>query len=413
MKKYVLMISDHGDPLAKLGGSQAGGQNNYVHQLALSLENRGWTVDVATHWCDKNVPQVEAFGERSRVIRIAAGYKGFVSKNELFEMMPAFFKEMEEILPLDQYDLIHSHYWISGILARQFRRKYDIPFIHTSHSLGIARQKATGVADERRLSYEKGILRSANRVIATTQNEKSLIHEFVKQPAPVDIIPIGVSSLFKPYPHKSVRSQLGLHGPSIVYAGRLEETKGVKTLLNAFRHLVRVGDLPDSTKLYLIGGDEDQIDSRGLPVNEEYRSLVKGIEQRVSFLGPKNQEELALYFSAATCSVVPSYYESFGMVAAEAQACGCPVIASRVGGLQDVVAEGETGLLVRPNDEEDLALTLEILLQNELIASRLGKQAARFADQVYRWPAIAQKIEKSYKEVLSHAAKKRFTSTSY
>lgn len=173
MNKKVLFISDHGDPLAKLGGKQAGGQNNYVYHLALAMENRGWDVDVITHWCDKDAPQIENFGKRAKVIRIKAGIKGFVSKNEMFQILPAFFKEIEEVAPLDQYDIIHTHYWLSGILGRQLRRKYNIPFVHTSHSLGAAKERATGERDERRFQYERTILRSANRVIATTNSEKA------------------------------------------------------------------------------------------------------------------------------------------------------------------------------------------------------------------------------------------------
>ncbi|MED2972654.1 glycosyltransferase [Fictibacillus sp. B-59209] len=414
MNKKVLFISDHGDPLAKLGGKQAGGQNNYVYHLALAMENRGWDVDVITHWCDKDAPQMEAFGKRSRVIRIQAGIKGFVSKNEMFQILPAFFKEIEELVPVEQYDIIHTHYWLSGILGRQLRRKYNIPFVHTSHSLGAAKERATGERDERRFQYERTILRSANRVIATTNSEKSLIHDFTKQPAPVDVIPIGVSPTFYPLNQKpAIKQKLDVHGPLVFYAGRLEETKGVETLLKAFRYLIQWGDVPSNTRLILAGGQKEEIGDDQLPIQEKQRSWVKGIERYVQFVGPKSQEELAEYFNAANVAVVPSYYESFGMVAAEAQACGCPVIASRVGGLQNVVVEGETGLLVNPKDAQDLALTLEIILNNNIIAQRLGKQASSLAERDYRWPNVAARVEQVYEEVLSGETRKRYTSFSY
>lgn len=414
MHKKVLFISDHGDPLAKLGGKQAGGQNNYVYHLALAMEDRGWDVDVLTHWCDADAPQIEEFGRRSRVIRVKAGVKGFVSKNEMFQILPAFFKEIEELVSLDQYDIIHTHYWLSGILGRQLRRKYNIPFVHTSHSLGAAKERATGEKDERREQYERTILRSANRVIATTNSEKSLIFEFAKQPAPVDVIPIGVSPTFAPLNQRAAMKQkLGVNGPLIFYAGRLEETKGVETLLQAFRYLIQWADVPPNTRLILAGGQKEEIGEDQLPVQEKQRSWVKGIERYVQFVGPKSQEELAEYFNAANVAVVPSYYESFGMVAAEAQACGCPVIASRVGGLQNVVVEGETGLLVSPKDAQDLALTLEIILNNDIIAQRLGKQASSLAERDYRWPNVAAKVEQVYEEVLSSETRKRYTSFSY
>ncbi|WP_047154371.1 glycosyltransferase [Aneurinibacillus tyrosinisolvens] len=412
--KRVLFISDHGDPLAKLGGVQSGGQNNYVLQLALSLEKRGWKVDVVTHWCEADAPRVEAFGDRCRVIRITAGYKGFVSKNEMYGMLPAFYKEMTRQLSIDDYDIVHTHYWLSGILGTWIREEYGTPFVHTSHSLGIAKEKATGVKDERRQDAEKAILSSANGVIATTNNERNLIGEFVDKPADVSVIPIGVAPSFQlQHNRPQLRRSLGYNGPLVFFAGRLEETKGVETLLNAFKRLKQRDGVPAHTKLVLAGGQQEAIDmERRAPRDEKIKQWINGIEEDVEFLGPKSQEELAILFNAATVTVVPSYYESFGMVAAEAQACGSPVIASRVGGLQNVVNEGETGLLVEPKNDEDLSLAIEVLTNNDLLAQRLGKQAAQLAKRDYQWSSISERIEGLYKEVLDEAAQ-RNTSVSY
>ena len=117
MKKKVLFISDHGDPLARLGGKQSGGQNNYVKQLALALDELGLNVDVVTHWCNPNTPQIEAFGENCRVIRIAAGHKGYMNKSEMINILPAFYREMQDLIPINTYDIVHSHYWISGLIG--------------------------------------------------------------------------------------------------------------------------------------------------------------------------------------------------------------------------------------------------------------------------------------------------------
>ena len=117
MKKKVLFISDHGDPLARLGGKQSGGQNNYVKQLALALDELGLSVDVVTHWSNPNTPQIEAFGENCRVIRIAAGHKGYMNKSEMINILPAFYREMQDLIPINTYDIVHSHYWISGLLG--------------------------------------------------------------------------------------------------------------------------------------------------------------------------------------------------------------------------------------------------------------------------------------------------------
>jgi D-inositol-3-phosphate glycosyltransferase len=408
VKKKVLFISDHGDPLAKLGGVQSGGQNNYVRQLALALEKQGAKVDVITHWCDSDAPHIEIFGDKCRVIRITAGYKGFVSKNEMHDMLPAFYAEMKKLLPLHTYDIVHTHYWLSGLLGIKLKEEYGLPFIHTSHSLGIAKRKATGIFDEVREEAEKDILQAANNIIATTNNEKDLIQEFTPSPAPISVIPIGVAPSFKAlYNRPQLRRQLGYTGPLVVFAGRLEETKGIHTLLEAFRLLLARGGAPERTKLVLAGGQVEAIDlERRQPLDEKLRQDIQGMEEHIEFVGPKSQEELALLFNAATVTVVPSYYESFGMVAAEAQACGSPVIASRVGGLQNVVNDGETGLLVEPKNAEDLSLAIESLISNDLLTQRLGKQATRLAMRDYQWPAISERIDNVYEEVLVNAAER-------
>ncbi|ERI10297.1 glycosyltransferase [Aneurinibacillus aneurinilyticus] len=408
MKKKVLFISDHGDPLAKLGGVQSGGQNNYVRQLALALEKQGAKVDVVTHWCDVEAPRTEAFGEHCRVIRIAAGHKGFVSKNEMHDMLPAFYAEMKKLLPLHTYDIVHTHYWLSGLLGKELEKEYGLPFVHTSHSLGIAKQKATGIRDEIRLNAEKEIMSIANGIVATTNNERNLICEFVSSPAPISVIPIGVATSFQArYNRPQLRKQLGYSGPLLVFAGRLEETKGIYELFDAFRVLIERRDAPRNTKLVIAGGQLEAIDiDKRQPLNEKLKQAIQGMEHYIEFVGPKCQEELALLFNAATATIVPSYYESFGMVAAEAQACGSPVIASRVGGLQNVVNDGETGLLVEPQNAEDLSLAIEALVTNNLLAQRLGKQATRLAKRDYQWPAISERINGVYEEVLANATER-------
>ncbi|WCK55602.1 glycosyltransferase [Aneurinibacillus sp. Ricciae_BoGa-3] len=403
MRKNILFISDHGDPLAKLGGVQSGGQNNYVRQLALALDRIGWRVDVVTHWSDEDTPRIEHFGDNCRVIRIEAGHKGFVSKNKMYTMLPAFYKEIKSSLSLKNYALVHTHYWLSGLLGQAIQKEYGIPFVHTSHSLGISKEMATGQRDEIRFAAERTVLSSAARIVATTVNEKSLIYEFAQAPSEVSVIPIGVASSFKPRFHRpQLRRSLGYNGPILVYAGRLEETKGIETLLKAMKIVCAREDVSPNLKLVLAGGQAEDIDPETkLPLPEKLRSLVMGIEDRVEFVGPKSQEELSVLFNAANLTVVPSYYESFGMVAAEAQACGSPVIASRVGGLQNVVMDGETGLLVEPKNPEDLALAIVALLNNDLLAQRMGKQAVELAKSDYQWPTISKRMAELYEEVLT------------
>ncbi len=396
MWKKILFISEHGDPLEKLGGKQAGGQNNYVKELALALGRRGIAVDVVTHWCNPDAPRVEKIGKLSRVFRIAAGHKGYIPKAEMFHLLPAFYNEIKKTLPLHRYDVVHSHYWMSGLLGLRLQREYGIPLVHTSHSLGIAKKMATGSVDEHRLEAEESILQSADKVIATTETEKKIILDFAGEEADIEVVSIGVAEEFQ---QSSKRKNSG--NPLLVYAGRLEETKGIHTLLDAFKKLKK--ETPDlETQLVLAGGDVEEIDLElGLPKNPTLREQVKGIEKSIHFIGPQSQEGLSALFQRATSVIVPSYYESFGMVAAEAQACGTPVIASAVGGLKDVVSHGITGLTVEPKNPEQLSQAMSTMVNDHLLARRLGREAAERAKRIFNWTSIAKNIDRTYEELLN------------
>ena len=395
MWKRILFISEHGDPLETLGGKQAGGQNNYVKELALALGRRGIAVDVITHWSNPSAPQVEKLGNMSRVIRFAAGHKGYIAKDKIYDLLPQFYDEIKNNLSIPKYDVVHSHYWMSGLLGLSLKEEFGIPLVHTSHSLGIAKKQATGTADPIRLAAEKKILTSANKVIATTEVEKQIIQDFAGPLTNIEVISIGVAKEFQSQvKKKSVTKKL------LVYVGSLEKTKGIGTLLDAFKKLKKENPELDA-KLVLAGGDKEEIDiNSGLPINPGLREQVKGIEEYIEFIGPQSQQGLSNLFSKATSVIVPSYYESFGMVAAEAQACGTPVIASGVGGLKDVVSHGKTGLQVKPKDPSQLATAMKTILKDNLLAKRLGREAGERAKRIFNWSSIAKEIDHTYEELL-------------
>ncbi|MBD7908075.1 glycosyltransferase [Sporosarcina sp. Sa3CUA8] len=370
------------------------GQNNYVKQLALALDARGHSVDVFTHWSNAESPQYETFGNRCRVIRVAAGKKKFVDKTEMLHLLPAFLNEMKVLQNLSDYDIMHTHYWLSGLLGSELSKEVKIPWVHTSHSLAIAKQRATGIKQPQRLKAERMILSKADAVIATTLDEKALIKATVKHPSPIRVLPIGVSPVFTPEPHS-------IHSPlTFTFAGRLEKTKGIYTLLRAFKLLSGSGLLEVPIRLRIIGGEPDQVDPQTkCAVSDELRAAVKGIEDHVDFLGCLPPERLAAHFRSSLAVIVPSYYESFGMVAAEAQACGSPVIASNVGGLGDIVINKETGLQVKPNSTSELASAMGLFTKRPDIAAQLGKKAAKFAQQNFNWKVIAKKVDKLYEGV--------------
>ncbi|MCM3744480.1 glycosyltransferase [Sporosarcina luteola] len=395
MKKRIVFISDHGDPLAPLGGEQAGGQNNYVKQLALSLDKRGHTVDVITHWADADTPSIEEFGSKCRVIRVSAGVKGFVPKNEMYNMLYDFYDEMRSCIDLASYDVMHTHYWLSGLLGAKVAEEYGLPWIHTSHSLAVAKEQATGVREEKRMNAEQLILQQADAVVATTATERKLIKSFVNSPSPINVIPIGVDKNFKP----SIQEERAQ--PYFAFAGRLEQTKGIYTLLHSFRLLLERHELPPSAKLVIAGGDPDKIDlQEKLPTCPKLKKAIRGLERHIEFIGARSQRQLAALFNEATAVIVPSTYESFGMVAAEAQACGSPVIASKVGGLQDVVRHRETGLHVQKENEEHLAFAMKLLAANRDFARSLGRRAAAYARREFDWDSVAKKMDGLYEVVM-------------
>lgn len=396
MQKTILFISDHGDPLAPLGSEQAGGQNNYVKQLALALENEGNSVDVVTHWANPYDPQFEKFGNNCRVIRIAAGQKRYVPKNDMIDLLPTFYEELKQTLNLASYDVIHTHYWLSGLLGSTIKKNYHMPWIHTNHSLGVAKQMATGLKEPTRLAAEKLILCSADRIVATTVNEKMLIRSFVENPSPIVVIRIGTDTHFRPY---NTKRTLSAH-PYFAFAGRLEKTKGIYTFINAFRTLAEKQEIPLATKLIIAGGDATNVNSfTNQPKRTKLKTAIKGLENRIEFIGTQSQQQLSSLFNNAVATVVPSYYESFGMVAAEAQACGRPVIASKVGGLKEIVKNRITGLHIEKGNDKDLAYAMKKLLFNPSLADHLGTEAAKFANLEFRWPVLAKKMNKLY-EVL-------------
>ena len=393
MKQKILFISDHGDPLIPLGSKQAGGQNNYVKHLALQLDAQGYSVDVVTHWCDEQKPAVEQLGENSKVYRFAAGQKGFVDKQQMFSILPRFYKEMTTILNINQYDVVHTHYWLSGVLALKLQKEYSFHWIHTNHSLAIAKEKGTGLVDQKRKYYEKLIMENANTILATTQNEKEQIENFAQKVNDISVVPVGVAPIYL----KDSGENQQFSFPYYFYAGRLETSKGIFDLLKAFKYMVKKHSVPNNVKLLIAGGCSDTVNLETLTPNDsKLIEAIKGMEDRVLFLGPKNEDQLKKLYSGALVTIMPSHYESFGMVAAEAQACGCPVIATHVGGLKDVVKSGITGFLIPKSNVQKLSESMFYCLKNSSQLKKMRYKAKEYAKKEFNWKLISHKVKELY-----------------
>lgn len=391
--RKILFISDHGDPLIPLGSKQAGGQNNYVKHLALQLDGLGYSVDIVTHWSDEQKPAVEQLGEHSKVYRFAGGHKGFVDKRKMFTLLPRLYEEMTETLDISSYDVIHTHYWLSGVLAYNLQKEYSFFWCHTNHSLAIAKEQGTGFIENKRKHFEKLIMEQADVVIATTPNEKQQIEVFTKKKSTVSVVPVGVSPVYL----ASTEEEEQFAFPYYFYAGRLETSKGIFDLLKGFRHMLETEEVPQNVKLLIAGGCGDTVDVKNYrPKSEPLKEAIKGMEDRVLFLGPKNEKQLKNLYGGALATIMPSHYESFGMVAAEAQACGCPVIATHVGGLKNVVKSGVTGLHIPKANVQKISDSMAYFLKSSPKLLKMRRDAKQYALKEFNWSLISRKVKELY-----------------
>ncbi len=407
----IAMLSYHTCPLATLGGKDTGGMNVYVRDLTRQLGRMGIHVDVFTRSQDEHVPHIlHDLGFGNRIVHIPAGPEVPLPKQELVKYIPEFvsrvisFAELKSI----RYDLIHSHYWMSGLAARDLKERWNIPVVHMFHTLGkmkqrVARNEQEGES-EYRLKGEQEVIQIADRIIAATPAELAQLQWLYKADAQrITVIPPGVDlSRFYPIPRDEAQEYIGVPpcDGMLLYVGRIEPLKGLDTLIESIALMKHQGVLQkQGICLTIIGGEPES-----QPSNMEMERLHKlrkqyGLDDLVTFLGKQNQDTLPYYYSAAIAVIVPSQYESFGMVALEAMACGTPVVASQVGGLAYLIQHGITGYTVPSGDPQALAEHLTMLIENPDLRERLGQQAAAFARD-YDWELIAPRIVKVYEDLL-------------
>jgi D-inositol-3-phosphate glycosyltransferase len=409
----IAMLSYHTCPLATLGGKHTGGMNVYVRELTHHLGKLGVHVDVFTRSQDEHVPHVlHDLGCGNRVVHIPAGPEIPTPKNDLPRYLPEFtegilkFAENKDI----HYDLIHSHYWMSAIAAGSLRSAWNVPVVQMYHTLGLMKNKIARSEAELepagRIESEKKIATFADRIVIATPAEKDqLIKSYGADERKLAVIPPGVdTSRFYPIPEDEARSVIGVPSGNcmILFVGRIEPLKGIETLLRAIALLLQTEELTECNYyLAIIGGEPDgngdEADSEMARLQNLSREL--GIHDVVIFLGKRSQDTLPYYYSAAQVVVVPSHYESFGMVALEAMACGIPVIASQVGGLAYLVRDGKTGYVIPDGNPEALKQALQKLIENPTLREEMCSQAVDYA-RSYDWSVISRKVSKLYESIL-------------
>jgi D-inositol-3-phosphate glycosyltransferase len=388
--------------------------NVYVRDLSRELGRRGTIVDCFTRSQQPGAPRVtHGLGPNGRVIHVPAGPEAPYDKNLIADHLPQFVRGVLSFARQEglQYDVIHGHYWLSGLAARELRRAWRVPVVQMFHTLGHMKNSvAAGPQEwepERRLEGEAEAMAAADRLVAATPLERAqMVWLYGADSAKISVIPCGVDlNRFRPIPSDEARRALGLPAGQriILFVGRIEPLKGIDTLLQAIALIApAIPCWREDLALVIVGGAPgaggDGVDAEMARLQHMRDDL--GIRDLVTFLGARDQDTLVDYYSAAEMVVIPSHYESFGMVALEAMACGTPVIASRVGGLIYNVQDGHTGFLVPDGDAEALAERIRLLYCDDGLRERLGRQAAQWA-KGFGWPAIADQIVELYGQVRS------------
>lgn len=399
-RRRIAVISAHTSPLVTPGCRESGGMNVYVRELSRELGRRGYLLDIFTRRYDESTPSVLIPFENVRVVHLRAGREDEDGKHTLLHHLQDFERELVAFQAVEgiDYDLLHTHYWLSGCVGLELRARWQVPLVAMSHTLAEEKNRLPVGEKEpvRRLLAERRIAQEADVIVCAGDHERRvLVETYEANPRHIAVIPCGVDvNRFRPLDQSASRHALGMDGRSVLlFVGRIEPLKGVDILLEAAARLAG-GPAP---QVVIVGGD-----ATGESETARLRSLAAeiGLDGRARFIGPVEHERLPLYYNAADVCVVPSYYESFGLVALEAMACGTPVVASRVGGLNETVRDSETGFLVPSHEPVAFADRIATLLADERRRRAFG-QAAREAVSAFAWSNVADAIESVYLGLLS------------
>lgn len=413
MKKRIALISDHASPLAALGGTDRGGQNVYVANLALELAERGHFVDVFTRRESTGAPTVIGWAPRVRIVHVDAGPPHPVPKETLLPHMAAFaafiitFGQHQQV----RYDICHANFWTSGVAARLVKQATETPFVVTFHALGRVRVLHQGTADHfpsDRGQIEENLIAEADAVIAECPQDADDLSEHYSAPRQrMRVVPCGVDCrLFHDVGRDRARRVLQLPGeqPILLQLGRLVPRKGVDDVIRSVAELRRRHAI--DARLIIVGGDSHIPDEVATPHLRDLRRIARdhAVEDVVQFVGQRGGDVLRYYYSAADVFVTTPWYEPFGITPLEAMACGTPVIGANVGGIKFTVVDGQTGYLVPPRDHDAIADRAAGLLRDSRLRQQMSVQAAARVRAHFRWPDVAATIDALYDDVIREAA---------
>ncbi|MCY4105436.1 MAG: glycosyltransferase [Chloroflexi bacterium] len=408
----LAFISVHTSPLAQLGVQKSGGMNVYLHELARELGRRGHHIDIFTHRPDPAGREVDgSMGAGSRVIHLALkGLPGPRSQEELFEARQQFAAGVIRFATRNpiRYDLVYSHYWLSGWVAEKLKEIWQIPFIQMFHTLGQMKHRiANRSFPSTRTREELRITERADAIIAATPAERAQLRWLYRaNRRKIHIVPPGVDTdFFQPRPAEPARRHLAVppHAKVLLFVGRIEPLKAVDDILKALAQIrVLRPAVFRELRLLIVGGNPHELG----PIRQLATRLALREKDTVHFLGPLPHSELPRAYAAADAVIMPSDYESFGMVALEALASGRPVIATQVGGLAHLIEDGHTGYHIPTREPGILADRILHLLSHEKTAAAMGHNAAISA-QRYSWQRIGDELLAIFQRLLSSVQRDR------
>ncbi|QIZ69326.1 glycosyltransferase [Oxynema aestuarii] len=416
--KRIALVSVHGDPAVEIGKEEAGGQNVYVRQVGEALGRQGWQVDMFTRKASASDAEIVEHSPNCRTIRLVAGPEEFVPRQEIYGYLPEFVEQLQKFQQQQQYyyPLVHTNYWLSAKVGMELKKHQSIQQIHTYHSLGAVKYNSVKVVPTiatTRLNVEKTCLETAERIVATSPQEREHMRSLVSSKGNIDVIPCGTDiDRFGHVSRRDARRQLDIDPAALVvlYVGRFDERKGIETLVRAVGQSMLRGLA--NIQLAIAGGSRPG-QSDGIE-RDRIEGIVDelGMRDFTRFPGRLGDDDLHLYYAAANVCVVPSHYEPFGLVAIEAMASGTPVVASDVGGLQYTVVSEKTGLLCPPQDDEAFAKAIDRILSQPHWQLQLGKAARKRVEQKFSWQGVAAQLSELYEELLVEEPAKQLVSVS-
>jgi D-inositol-3-phosphate glycosyltransferase len=402
----IAMLSAHSCPVGKLGTKDTGGMSVYIREIACELGKQGHVVDVYTRVHDPQDGQIYELSRNARLIHLRAGEDEEIDKLAVYSHLPAFVNNLENFRKRNnvRYDLIFSHYWLSALAGMYLQQRWHVPHITMFHTLGAVKnairektRPALGEEEpELRIETERNLAQNCHRIIASTDKEKSaLIRHYGASSQKISVVPCGVNlEHFRIIGNTQAKNQLGFDDDKIIlFVGRIDPLKGVDNLIKVLPYLRHIPEL----RLVIIGGGEHS--QREI---EQLQKLAHNLEVQnsVAFLGLIKHEQLPYFYNAADVCVVPSHYESFGLVALESLACGTPVVATDVGNHKNLIRQGETGYVIEDNIPRRLADKIALLLSRPDTDTR-SAQSIRATVGKFNWFNIAQAIIKDCQLVLT------------